>query len=101
VQYPIQTTVATTGGGAIWAFRYSSEGRSRLLFHSADVSPLRDQYPNNPVLHELSGDVRLIVSQPLGDLHGAWREVPEATCVVHGGREELRPFTPAEPRLAA
>ena len=104
VQYPIQMTVATTDGETTWAFRYSSEGRSRSLFHSTDVSTLRDQYPDNPVLHELSDDARLIVSEPLGDLRGAWREVPESTCVVvRGGREELLPFTPAEPswRLTA
>jgi predicted glutamine amidotransferase len=102
VQFPIQMTVATTDGDTTWAFRYSSEGRSRSLFHSTDVSTLRDQYPDNPVLHELSEDARLIVSEPLGDLHGAWREVPESTCVVvHGGHEELRPFVPADPALAA
>jgi predicted glutamine amidotransferase len=102
VEHPIQMTVATTDGEATWAFRYSSEGRSRSLFHSTDVSTLRDQYPDNPVLHQLSDDARLIVSEPLGDLHGAWREVPESTCVVvHGGHEDLRPFTPAEPALAA
>jgi len=95
-------TVATTDGDTTWAFRYSSEGRSRSLFHSTDVSTLRDQYPDNPVLHELSEDARLVVSEPLGDLYGAWREVPESTCVVvHGGREELRPFVPAEPAKAA
>ena len=102
VQFPIQMTVATTDGDTTWAFRYSSEGRSRSLFHSTDVSTLRDQYPDNPVLHELSEDARLVVSEPLGDLYGAWREVPESTCVVvHGGREELRPFVPAEPAKAA
>jgi predicted glutamine amidotransferase len=102
VAHPVQMTVATTDGERIWAFRYSSEGRSRSLFHSTDVSTLRAQYPDNPILDRLSDDARLIVSEPLGDLHGAWREVPEATCVVvHGGREELRPFVPAEPAVAA
>ena len=89
-------TVATTDGDTTWAFRYSSEGRSRSLFHSTDVSTLRAQYPDNPVLHELSDDARLVVSEPLGDLRGAWREVPESTCVVvHGGGEELHEFSPA------
>ena len=102
VQYPIQMTVATTDGDTTWAFRYSSEGRSRSLFHSTDVSTLREQYPDNPLLHGLSDDARLIVSEPLGDLKGAWREVPESTCVVvHGGKEELQPFTPKAPALAA
>ena len=95
VEHPIQMTVATTDGHATWAFRYSSEGRSRSLFHSTDVSTLRHQYPDHPVLHELSDDARLVVSEPLGDLVGAWREVPESTClVVRGGTEDLSAFSP-------
>src|SRR3954453_2702196 len=53
-QFPVQMTVATTDGDTLWAFRYSSEGRSRSLFHSTDISALRAQYPDNPVLHRLS-----------------------------------------------
>ena len=102
VEYPIQMTVVTTDGATTWAFRYSSEGRSRSLFHSTDVSTLRHQYPDNPQLHDLSDDARLIVSEPLGDLRGAWREVPESTCVIiSGGDETLTPFVPAVPRVAA
>jgi glutamine amidotransferase len=88
-------TVATTDGETLWAFRYSSEGRSRSLFHSTDIATLRAQYPDNPVLHRLADDARLVVSEPLGSLRGAWREVPEGTCVVvRQGQEELRPFAP-------
>jgi predicted glutamine amidotransferase len=101
VPYPIQMTVATTDGKTTWAFRYSSLGQSRSLFHSADISTLREQYPDNPVLHQLSEDARLIVSEPLGDLLGAWQEVPESSCVVvHGGHKELHDFTPAARALA-
>lgn len=96
IQFPIQMTVATTDGESTWAVRYSSEGRSRSLFHNTDVSTLRLQYPDNPVLHELSDDARLIVSEPLGDLRGAWQEIPESTSLVSvGGRVELQAFTPA------
>ncbi len=102
IAFPVQMTVATTDGQTTWAFRYSSEGRSRTLFHSADVTTLRAQYPNNPLLKELSDDARLIVSEPLGDLRGAWREVPEATCVVvRGGEQELVPFEPLAPQAVA
>jgi predicted glutamine amidotransferase len=95
VRYPIQMTVATTDGDTTWAFRYSSEGKSRSLFHSTDIATLRLQYPDNEVLHELSDDARVVVSEPLGDLYGAWQEVPESTClVVHGGREERQKFSP-------
>ena len=95
IQFPIQMTVATTDGETTWAFRYSSEGRSRSLFRSTDVSTLRMQYPDNPVLHDLSADARLVVSEPLGDLHGAWHEVPESSwLVVQGARMELHDFAP-------
>ena len=83
-------TVATTDGDTTWAFRYSSEGRSRSLFHSTDVATLRVQYPDNPMLHDLADNARLVVSEPLGDLRGAWREVPG----VHlrgGARRRGRP----------
>lgn len=98
VPFPVQMTVATSDGETLYAFRYSTEGRSRSLFHSADISTLRKQYPDNPALHELADETRIIVSEPLGDLKGAWREVPESTCVVsHGGHEELLPFVPTVP----
>jgi glutamine amidotransferase len=98
IEFPVQMTVATTDGDTTWAFRYSSEGRSRSLFQSTDVSTLRHQYPDNPVLHELSDDTRLVVSEPLGDLQGAWHEVPESSyVVVHGGDDEVHPFTPVLP----
>jgi predicted glutamine amidotransferase len=98
VEHPIQMTVATTDGATTWAFRYSSEGQSRTLFHSTDIVTLREQYPDYPLLHGLSDDTRLVVSEPLGDLHGAWQEVPEATCImVRGGEQELSSFAPTVP----
>ena len=98
VDEPIQMTVATTDGNTTWAFRYSTQAQSRSLFHSTDIATLRLQYPDNPVLHDLSDDTRLIVSEPLGDLQGAWQEVPESSCViVHGGSHNVVPFTPIAP----
>lgn len=95
IEHPVQMTVATTNGHGVWAFRYSTEGRSRSLFYSTDVETLRAQHPDNPILHRVSIDTRLIVSEPLGDLAGAWNEVPEASCaIIGGGREALRPFAP-------
>lgn len=95
VEHPIQMTVATTDGETTWAFRYSSEGKSRSLFHNTDVSALRLQHPDNPTLQLVSDEARLVVSEPLGSLKGAWREVPESTSlVIQGGREQLHPFSP-------
>ena len=98
VKHPIQMTVATTDGARMWVFRYSSEGSSRSLFYSTNVGTLRAQYPDNPVLHELSEETRLVVSEPIGDLAGAWNEVPESSYViVQEGQDELRPFSPCAP----
>jgi glutamine amidotransferase len=98
IEEPVQMTVATTDGTTTWAFRYSTVGRSRSLFHSTDVSTLRLQHPDSPALQDLSEDARLVVSEPLGDLHGAWNEVPEGSCLtVTGDRLDLRPFQPTTP----
>jgi glutamine amidotransferase len=101
VEYPIQMTVATTDGDSVWGFRYSSEGKSRSLFYSTDVSTLKAQHPDNPILHLVSDETRLVVSEPLGDLAGAWNEVPEASYgIVQEGQDELHPFQPIPPNGA-
>jgi predicted glutamine amidotransferase len=65
---------------------------------STDVSTLRHQHPDNPVLHQLSDQTRVAVSEPLGDLAGAWNEVPESSCgVIQEGQDELHPFAPRPP----
>ena len=95
VAFPVQMTVATTDGRRVWAFRYSTEGQSRSLFRNTDVAVLKAQYPENPVLHRLADSTRVVVSEPLGDLKGAWHEVPESSClVIEAGHEELHEFRP-------
>ncbi|MGH3145040.1 MAG: class II glutamine amidotransferase [Rubrobacter sp.] len=95
-EYPIQMTVATTDGKSVWAFRYSSEGRSRTLYYSTALSTLRELHPDLPRLRGLSEKTRLIVSEPLGDLPGAWNEVPESSYgFVHEGGDEMHPFRPS------
>ena len=96
VAYPFQGTIATTDGECVWAFRYSSEGRSRSLFFSTDVRTLRAIYPEIELFREEGAESRLVVSEPLGELPGAWNEVPESSYgVIQSGRDELHPFTPA------
>ena len=95
VEYPIQMTVATSNGDKVWAFRYSSEGKSRTLFYSTDIVELRKLHPEIELLRLVSDESRLIVSEPIGDLSGAWNEVPESTCIViQPGEDELLPFGP-------
>jgi glutamine amidotransferase len=91
-------TIATTDGTDLWGFRYSSEGRSRSLYYSTDVRTLREQHPELPALQEISDESRIVVSEPLGDLAGAWNEVPESSYgVIHEGDDELHPFRPVAP----
>ena len=98
VQYPYQGTIVTSDGESMWAFRYSSEGNSRTLFFTRDVPTLRKQYPEAAVLREVSDDARLVVSEPVGNLPGAWEEVPEASYgVVRQGHDALHPFAPRSP----
>ena len=95
IEHPIQMSVATSDGDSLWFFRYSSERKSSSLFHSTAVETLRAQYPDHPVLHRLSAETRLVVSEPLSELVGAWNEVPESSCGIVGhGQDELRPFVP-------
>jgi len=98
VEYPIQMTVATSDGERIIAARYSSEGQSRSLYFSTDVQALKAQHPDIEELQELSGEARAIVSEPLGDVVGAWNAVPESSIgIVKLGQDELYEFTPRRP----
>jgi predicted glutamine amidotransferase len=98
IKYPFQGTIATTDGSSMWAFRYSSEGKSRSLFYSRDVPALRKLYPQREKLQELCDDARMILSEPVGDLPGAWNEVPESSYGVIGkGHDELHPFAVKPP----
>jgi predicted glutamine amidotransferase len=95
IELPIQMTVATTDGRSVWAFRYSSEGTSRSLYFSTKLETLRALHPEIGELSGLSDETRIVVSEPLGDLPGAWNEVPESHVgIVKPGEDELRPFTP-------
>ncbi|MEO8105951.1 MAG: class II glutamine amidotransferase [Actinomycetes bacterium] len=92
---PLQMSVATSDGTTIWAFRYSSDGKARSLFYSTDEPTLRQMYPDNVLLNSLTETSRLVVSEPLGDLPGAWNEVPESSfVVVRAGVDDFHPFVP-------
>jgi glutamine amidotransferase len=96
VDAPVQGTFGVSDGTTLWAVRYATEGPARSLFASADVDALKRLHPDNPRLQLLNEGDRLIVSEPLADLPGAWHEIPEATAVTvgKGGALEQRPFVP-------
>jgi predicted glutamine amidotransferase len=95
IRDPFQGTIATSDGVTIWAFRYSSAGKTRSLFFNRDVRQLRKLYPDREILQEASDDARLVVSEPIGNLPGAWVEMPESSYGVVGkGEDRLMAFTP-------
>ncbi|MDW4903896.1 class II glutamine amidotransferase [Streptomyces sp. ADMS] len=95
VEFPLQMTLAVTDGDRLWAFRYASQGPPRSLFYSSRVDTLRELHPDMAFLQRVSDVTRLVVSEPLGDLPGAWNEVPPSSYgIVHAGADELRPFAP-------
>jgi glutamine amidotransferase len=55
-------------------------------------------YPETETFRLLSDESRLIVSEPLGELAGAWNPVPESSYgVVAPGHDRLDSFTPKMP----
>ena len=95
-------TRAASDGESVWAFRYSSQHQSRTLFHSTNVAQLRDLHPEVEMLRTLGDDTRFVVSEPLRDLPGAWREVPESSCgIIQPGDDEIRAFAPVPPAHVA
>ncbi len=79
IRFPMQGTIAVSDGTTLWAFRYSSQRRSRTLFHSADIATLEELYPEAKRLRAFGEHAQVVVSEPLTDLPGVFIEVPEST----------------------
>ena len=120
VEFPVQMTVATTDGRRLWAFRYSSEGKSRTLYYSSNLEDILAQYEPQSKAHKrmsllndkqqkkrlsiskslarlksFTGDSRFVVSEPLGGLPGMWNLVPESSCVfIEDGILDVLKFEP-------
>ncbi|MEV0143958.1 MULTISPECIES: class II glutamine amidotransferase [unclassified Nonomuraea] len=95
ILHPVQMTVATSDGESVWIFRYSSEGHTRTLFYSTDISQLRELHPELESLRRLGVRARFVVSEPLADLTGAWNELPESSwALIHDGGYAISPFDP-------
>lgn len=97
VRFPMQGTIAVSDGETLWAFRYSTQGRSRSLFHSVDLPSMRALYPEVERLDLFGDSAQAVVSEPLTDLPGTFVEVAESTVAIldaDGYRHE--PFLPPE-----
>ncbi len=93
IDNPLQMTLGLADGRRIFAFRYSSQGRSKSLWHSLGAESLRDLNPDLPL------GTWAIVSEPLTNLSDHWEKIPESTSVtVFDGQIEKRPFEPKSTR---
>jgi glutamine amidotransferase len=92
----VQASIGISDGERLWAFRYSTEGRSRTLFVSSDARDIRRLQPDNARLQRLLDEDRVVVSEPFGELPGAWQAIPESTVlIVQPGSDDMRPFWPS------
>jgi glutamine amidotransferase len=91
----IQMTILATDGRHLHAARYATRGQARSLYRSTDVAALRAAFPEEERLRRIPDNAHLIVSEPLGDLPGAWEEIPAGSYVVASTEgKEQRPFVP-------
>jgi glutamine amidotransferase len=92
IEEPLQMSACVSDGCRIFAFRYSSEHRSRSLFRSRSVESLREL---DPRFGELAPGTYAVVSEPLTELSDYWEEIPESTVViVEDGEIRTQAFQP-------
>lgn len=95
VENTLQMTLGISDGESLYAVRYSTEGDSPSLFHSAsrdatmEIAPDADRFSRN---------ARAIVSEPLNGLEADWIPVPEASFLtITGSAVSCEPFAPITP----
>jgi len=94
---PLQMTIGLTDGEVLRAVRYSSGPQPNSLHVSEDLDSVRALYPESERLQHFPDGGRVVVSEPLVALPGAWREVPPSTSVLIDGSLQLQPFAPQPP----
>jgi predicted glutamine amidotransferase len=99
VPEPLQMTIGVTDGATLSAVRYASGPVVNSLFVSQDVESLRALYPTSERFAHFADNARVVVSEPLVDLPGVWREVPAGTALTVGATVQERPFSPRRPVL--
>jgi predicted glutamine amidotransferase len=100
VEHPMQMTLGIADGKRLYAFRYSSEGDSRTLFHSRHVDAIKDEIQprGQALLEKMTDNARCIVSEPLSELKEMWTPIPESTFVtIEDGKVESAAFMPMTP----
>jgi predicted glutamine amidotransferase len=100
VEFPLQMTLGIADGSRLCAVRYSSEGNSRSLYYSRDLSAIEAELApqQRSLLDQMSSRARTVVSEPLSDLQDYWEPIPEASfIVIEEGEVHMEHFQPVTP----
>ena len=93
-------TVGISDGARLYAVRYASGTEVNTLFVAGDLQAVRMLYPDNERETHFGDFARVVVSEPLTDLPGMWREVPAGTALIIDERIVERAFRPVSPLAA-
>jgi glutamine amidotransferase len=96
----LQMTVGVSDGVRLYAVRYASGPEVNTLFVAEDLQAVRMLYPDNERDAHFSDFARVVVSEPLTDLPGMWREVPAGTALIIDEHIDERAFQPVSPMAA-
>ncbi len=96
VDQALWMTLGVSDGQHLYAVRYASDSDAPTLFHTEDTEHL---YRLNRSLRMSSPQpIRLIVSEPIGNVAEAWQELAQNTAVsFRDGKVDQRPFRPTPP----
>jgi predicted glutamine amidotransferase len=92
----LQMTLGVSDGTHLYAVRYASGSEANSLFVGGGPESVGMLYPDDGVQH-FGDDARVVVSEPLTDLPGSWREVPAGCALIIGREIEERTFAPLSP----
>ncbi|BDB44880.1 MULTISPECIES: class II glutamine amidotransferase [Mycobacterium] len=93
----LQMTLGVSDGQRLYAVRYASGPEANTLFVSEDPDSVRMLYPESERLGHFGDAARVVVSEPLTELPGMWREVSAGSALVIGEDIEEQPFRPIGP----
>jgi glutamine amidotransferase len=95
IEDAVQMTLGVSDGKRLYAVRYASASEPNSLYVSNDARDVQLLHPENERIQSLSQEDRAVVSEPLEELPGLWREVPaSAAIVLQPGADAEVAFTP-------
>lgn len=97
VAEPLPMTVGLADGETLFAARYASGPAVNTLYMSESVDAIRMLYPEHERLRRIPADARAVLSEPLSELPGVWREIPPSTALVITDMPHQRSFHPQPP----